>query len=1062
MSFEPLSRMRRFGRALRTAWRSSADPVAEAAHEPLDWPAELLNARALFEHMSEEVHLWKLVRAAAGEMRTWRLIDCNAATLRGWRKRREDVVGRTVEEIFPGATEHMAPIVRRIFAEQAPLRWRGYFPPTGQHLQMTSVPLGDFFLTTGTDISPTRRAELAVQESESRLQFIAASARIGYWHWDLPRDCLEWSDLCCELFGIPAGVPISYERFLAAVHPEDRARVDLAVRACLEGRREYDEDFRTLWPDGSVHWVRSKGSATFVDGKAQRMAGIVVDITERKLTDAELLSSKAQLQMVSDTLPAAVSYLEFDGSYRYRWVNHTVVEWFGVPREAIIGRTIEEVLGAQAWSEVQSRVERAFGGETVEFEQELAYQYGGARWVRAVYSPHRDERGVVQGVVALISDLSSERLAEQRLRMSEERFRLAAAATNDALWDFDLQAGRLWWNESYERLFGARPADSAGSIDWWAARVHPDDRERVLGTFRRALAGPAREWSAEYRIRNARGEWSYILDRAHIARDAGGRAVRSLGAMLDLTARKQMEDALRQRTAELETVLETTPAAIWVARDRACLTMTGNRAAHTLLRVAPGTNLSKSAPDADRSLAFKVFDAAGREIDAQDLPVQKAARTGTTQQGVRIELSFGDGTRRVLFGNAEPLRNGHGEVYGAVAALLDISELEAARRELERQNQSKDEFLATLAHELRNPLAPVRYAAAMLQANVPAATLDRAREMIERQVGHLARLIDDLLDVARITRKTIALQLCPVDMTRSVREALELARPAIQGRLHQVRLAMPLAPLWVRADAERLVQIVGNLLRNAIRYTEAGGTITVSVEQSDEWAVLRVQDTGIGFPPDAAAELFEMFTQLHRGSPMAHGGLGIGLAVVRQLVRLHGGEVSACSPGPGRGATFTVRLPLAVPDTADAPAAAGAVVRLFRQNMNVLLVEDNVDSAEALAILLRSRGLSVQVAHEGRAALSLAEALHPQVVILDIGLPDISGYEVARELRSRDWAGALRIVAVTGWAAEADRGRSQQAGIDLHLAKPPDPNRLLQFIEEAGAAEAPRSARPDA
>ncbi|MBV8854459.1 MAG: response regulator, partial [Sinobacteraceae bacterium] len=396
------------------------------------------------------------------------------------------------------------------------------------------------------------------------------------------------------------------------------------------------------------------------------------------------------------------------------------------------------------------------------------------------------------------------------------------------------------------------------------------------------------------------------------------------------------------------------------------------------------------------------------------------------------------------------------ELLVRVGALLERTrmrrESETRYRELVEQlreaDRRKDEFLATLAHELRNPLAPVRYAAAILRPGASPAVLDKARQTIERQSAHLARLLDDLLDVSRIARNAITLKLETLDLRRSVQEALELARPAMQAQAHRVTLSLPLDPVWIAADAERMIQIVGNLLSNAIKYTEAGGTIAVALETVGVDAVLRIQDSGVGFPPEAAPELFELFRQVHKGTRMAEGGLGIGLTVVRQLVQLHNGEIEAHSAGPGQGATFTIRLPVVAAAGAElSPAPTGEIVPLFRASVRVLVIEDNQDAAESLAMFLRREALSVHVAHSGLDGLQLAQSIRPNLVILDIGLPDMSGYEVAQQLRHKYGAASLRIVAVSGWAGEEDRQRSRQAGADLHLAKPVDPQRLLEIIQ---------------
>jgi len=376
-----------------------------------------------------------------------------------------------------------------------------------------------------------------------------------------------------------------------------------------------------------------------------------------------------------------------------------------------------------------------------------------------------------------------------------------------------------------------------------------------------------------------------------------------------------------------------------------------------------------------------------------------------------------------------------------------VTELTEAHRQLNLENQRKDEFLATLAHELRNPMAPIRYAAATLRPGAGAVTVERARQTIERQARHMARLLDDLLDVNRITRNVITLKKDTVDLRATMQEALALARPDFEAQQHRLIVSLPPRALWVHADGERIAQIIGNLLSNAIKYTEPGGEIEATLAEERAEVVIRVEDNGVGFSEVMKPKLFELFSQLHPAMKAVRGGLGIGLAVVKQLVALHGGRVEANSPGVGQGATFTVYLPRAEAPARPPPSAVPRIVTLFEPGLRVLVIEDNLDAAESLASLLRAQGLATHVGHSAAEGLRIAQAIQPSVVLLDIGLPDMSGWEMARALRSQPWAGDTHIIAISGWAQEADKQRSTQAGVTAHLVKPVDPERLLRTIK---------------
>ncbi len=380
--------------------------------------------------------------------------------------------------------------------------------------------------------------------------------------------------------------------------------------------------------------------------------------------------------------------------------------------------------------------------------------------------------------------------------------------------------------------------------------------------------------------------------------------------------------------------------------------------------------------------------------------------------------------------------------------------LQQRAAELAEADRRKDEFLAMLAHELRNPLAPIQNAVQILALRGPDdPMLRKQRNIIARQATHMARLVDDLLDVSRITRGKIGLRSDQVELHSVIEQALEAARPLIEAREHELRLSLTLEPLPLKADPARLQQVVVNLMNNAAKYMEPGGTIWLTAEREGEWAVLRVRDTGVGIAPDLLPHIFDLFTQADRSLDRSQGGLGIGLTMVDRLVRLHGGQVAAVSGGPGCGSEFVVRLPLA-PDGApgmEAGSKVGSSELLVSTDLpelhsaRVLVVDDNVDAAESLAQLLEIWGCHVRVAFDGPTAIQAAIADEPSVVLLDIGLPGMDGYEVARRLREQEGLRNTLLVAVTGYSQQ-DRHYDGKARLDHHLTKPISPELLRQLL----------------
>jgi signal transduction histidine kinase/ActR/RegA family two-component response regulator len=374
-------------------------------------------------------------------------------------------------------------------------------------------------------------------------------------------------------------------------------------------------------------------------------------------------------------------------------------------------------------------------------------------------------------------------------------------------------------------------------------------------------------------------------------------------------------------------------------------------------------------------------------------------------------------------------------------------QLQQRAAQLSEAGRHKDEFLAMLAHELRNPLAPIRNALEILKmpgAGPPATA--QARDLMERQLQHLVRLVDDLLDVSRINRGKVQLRLQRLELATVVSRAIETARPVIDAHGHELEVALPAGPVFLEGDLTRLAQVLANLLNNAAKYSDQAGHIWLDAETAGAEVVIRVRDTGIGIRPDLLPKIFEPFVQSQRSLERAQGGLGIGLTLVRSLVELHKGTVAAESAGPGKGSVFSIRLPLAPAPAVPDVRAEDERVPVTTQHCRVLVVDDNVDAAQSLAMLLRLSGQDVRVEHNGPAALQAADEYRPMLVLLDIGLPGMSGYEVAALLRQRPNLDGMTLVAVTGYGQEDDRRRSREVGFDHHLVKPVEPEALQAIL----------------
>jgi PAS domain S-box-containing protein len=404
-----------------------------------------------------------------------------------------------------------------------------------------------------------------------------------------------------------------------------------------------------------------------------------------------------------------------------------------------------------------------------------------------------------------------------------------------------------------------------------------------------------------------------------------------------------------------------------------------------------------------------------------------------------------DGRERPIDDSAAPIQNEQGGTVGVVLVFRDMTERRRVEQELREADRRKNEFLATLAHELRNPLAPIRTGLQVLRLATDASDRHQALEMMDRQLGQLVRLVDDLLDISRITRNKLELRKARLPLTAVIENAIETARPLIESKGHTLAVTLPPEPLYLDADLTRLAQVFWNLLHNSAKYTDPGGRIILAAERQESDVIVTIRDTGIGIPAEAMPGLFTMFSQVDQSLERAQGGLGIGLALVKGLVEMHGGTVEAHSGGTGQGSEFRVCLPLAAEKgQTDEPRQRFAAASGITQR--ILVVDDNRDSAASLGMMLSLLGHDTRTAHDGLEAVELAEAFHPDVVLLDIGLPRLNGYDACQRIREQPWGKDMFIVAVTGWGQAEDRRRSQEAGFDQHLVKPVDPAQLQQLL----------------
>jgi PAS domain S-box-containing protein len=644
--------------------------------------------------------------------------------------------------------------------------------------------------------------------------------------------------------------------------------------------------------------------------------------------------------------------------------------------------------------------------------------------------------------ISLIEVTMATRRAETRGARAAERLELTLEAGKLGLWERDLVTDEVWWSESLERVHGLPRGAFGRTFQAFRLLIHEDDRARVDAASARAVATLG-DFLVDYRFLRPDGSVHWMTTSGRVFADAAGKPTRMVGTALDITEQRRAAGALHEIETRFEAVTTHAPLVVF-AKDREgrylmVNAMFAELANRPVSELVGKTDAELFAPEVASSFEYK-----DREV----------LESGEPQQ---FEETVHFGASELTFLTIKfALRDLDGAPVAVCGIANDITARKRAEAALQDADRRKDEFLAVLAHELRNPLAPIRLALEMLRTDPDHQAATRAMDVMGRQLGHLVRLIDDLLDVSRITRGRLELRRGHVTLGDVVRMAIETARPPIDAAGHTLEVAIEDDSIPLHADLTRLAQVVSNLLTNAAKYTPRGGKISVRSARDGEQVVISVTDTGVGLAAEHLRTVFEMFTQV---GPVtrSQNGLGIGLALAEALVTKHGGTIDAASPGPGQGSTFRVRLPISArPEVAEplrAPLAPS------NRGLHVLVADDNLDAAETLAVFLETMGYVVHRANDGAEALQLATELAPDIAVLDIGMPHLDGYEVAKRLRA---AGSVAVlIALTGWGQSEDLRRSREAGFDYHLVKPVQPSTLVTLLGSAVPSASRSVPEPD-
>lgn len=827
-----------------------------------------------------------------------------------------------------------------------------------------------------------------------------------------------------------------------------------------------------------VYWTYSYSPVVDADAP-QGVGGVLVLVTEttKQVRVAQRLqAAEARWRSLFEQAPGFMCLLR-GPAHVVEFANPTYLQMFGTP--GMIGRTVDQALpwaSAQGFIALLDRVFQTGRPHADHGVRIVVPRPDGSLdelYVDYVYQPIRSDAGAVEGIFVLGTDVTAREQTSLALRDSEERLRIACEAADLGIHDYDIRTGTIEWDARVRALWGVGSSEKV-TLQTFEDGVRPESMPITSAALARAMDphGNGR-YRAEFDVVNRQSQSVRTVLATGRVRFDGRTPIKLIGTVQDVTEGRLAERALHRRNEQLDLLARTSQSLLTAASEERKLLddIFGAVAAITgldsflLFRLREGSDRLVPTPSHGIASADAEALGAGRDSEllgaklalgrawivddrtAADADSAFALAAGVLWQGAFPLTANGRLLGAVLFLSRAKARLSEGDVT-LIQTICDhvATSLERWRliRELRATDRQKDEFLAMLAHELRNPLAPISTVSTVLGEKFKSDPAVRGYvQILSRQVQQLSRLVDDLLDVSRIAQGRIALNIETLEVARIVEQALESVQPAMADKAHRVRVAQPQAPVHVAADCTRMVQCLSNLLHNAAKYTDAGGEIRLDVEEAGRDVEISVTDNGSGISGDLLPHVFDLFVQGGQSLDRDKGGLGIGLSIVQRLMQMHGGAVTAYSAGAGRGARFALRL-----QRAQAPAAGAAPARpAAGPAKRILVVDDNVDAADSMAAALSLDGHQVRAVYLGVDAIACIDTWPPDVVLLDIGLPGMDGYAVAREIRRRHGA-AIPLIALTGYGRSEDSQRVVASGFSGHMVKPADIDRLQTMIHE--------------
>jgi len=903
---------------------------------------------------------------------------------------------------------------------------------------------------TFTDITERRGYEADLLESEARLRSVIDSMFVFVGMLDVDGTLLEVNQAALGVGGLERHAVIGRHFWDCAWFMHDEAvreRLRNAFgRACAGELVRYDEVASTA-NDRRIN-IDFTMQPVYRDGTLQFIIPSAVDITHRVQSEASLRQERNVTKTITDNATTAI--FRTDANRLCTFANPAAEAMTGFTADELIGHVLHQRIhhiypDGSPYPESECSLDRALptGNQIRNHEESFVRKDGTFFPAVCNASVIYGADGERCGMIVEMRDVTQEQLAAKTVAESQARFRQLAETIPQLAWMAHPDGDIFWYNERWYHYTGTTREEMS---KWGWTKVHkPSVLPIVVERWRSSLE-TGTPFDMTFPLRRADGVFREFLTRVNPFRDESGRVVLWFGTNTDVSDERERADMLRRRQRELQTLADNSPD-ILTRFNREFRHVFVNKAVER----ATGTPLQHFLGKTHRELGIP--DALCEQWESA---LRHLFETGLEQS---VDFSFDTPSgQRFYAGLMVPELGADGSVEFALCFTRDQTAERLAEMALRDANRRKDEFLATLAHELRNPLAPVRNGLEILRLSANGDTqTTEVRDIMERQVVTMTRLIDDLLDISRISLGKVELKRALVDVSSVIDGAIEVSRPVVQAANHELVVTAADEPLLLDADATRLAQVIGNLLNNAAKYTPERGRIELNTMRDDDEVVIQVSDNGVGIPEDMLTRVFDMFTQIAHANSKSQGGLGIGLALVRQLIEMHGGSVRAESEGPAKGSRFTVRLPLARPSAThrvvvgEQGPAANMKQRpeAATERLRILVVDDNVDAAQSLAMVLSLMGHDANSTYSGAQALVLLANDVPDFVFLDIGLPDMTGYELAANIRRDSRLERTIVVALTGWGSDEHRRRSVEAGFDFHLTKPADSAIIQRILTRA-------------